>query len=392
MIKIYLKAGKEEPVKRFHPWIFSGAIAKIDGTPEDGDVVTIYSHRKEFLGIGHYQNGSITVRICSFIDRQIDLNFWIEKLQNAKDFRTKLGLFDNKKTDCFRYIHGEGDGLPSLIIDIYKDTAVVQCHSIGMHKERQQIANALMVVLRGRIKAVYDKSHETLPEQYAQNAHNQYLIGESEPTVVSENGHQFKIDWVTGQKTGFFLDQRDNRDLLARYAKGKKVLNAFCYSGGFSVYALKAGASEVDSVDVSARAIELTEINVALNGDFKDKHTAYAKDVMHFLKENEKAYDVMIIDPPAYAKSMSKRHNAVQGYKRLNALAMSQAAKGSIIFTFSCSQVVDRELFYNTIVAAAIESKRHVRVMHQLTQPADHPVSLFHSEGSYLKGLVLFVE
>ena len=392
MIQILLKAGKEEPVKRFHPWIFSGAIGKVIGTPEDGDVVTVFSNKREFLGIGHYQNGSITVRICAFEECELNLDFWISRLQKAYDYRVAVGIATDDATNCFRFIHGEGDSLPSLIIDVYNDTAVIQCHSIGMHKSRQLIAEALMQVLGNRIKAVYDKSYETLPDKYAKTIGNQYLIGTSEPNVVLENNIKFNIDWVTGQKTGFFLDQRDNRALISRYSKGKTVLNAFCYSGGFSVYALQAGAKHVDSVDVSAKAIELTDKNVSLNGDFGDRHQSFAQDVMPYLKQNEKAYDVMIVDPPAFAKSMDKRHNAVQGYKRLNALALSQIAKGGILFTFSCSQVVDRQLFYNTIVAAAIEAKRHVRVMHHLTQPADHPTSLFHPEGSYLKGLVLFVE
>jgi 23S rRNA (cytosine1962-C5)-methyltransferase len=402
MYKIFLKKGKEEPIRRFHPWIFSGAVFNTEGSPDDGDLVEVYDYKKQYLATGYYNNGSIVVRILSFKKEEINQAYWTAKLQNALQFRRKIGLIDDEKTNCFRLIHAEGDGLPGLIIDMYDKVAVVQCHSIGMHRQMEFIVKGLTQVFdnlptgqAGQLVAIYDKSAETLPPQYLteKNIKNGYLYGAAEtPLTVMENGCQFAIDWITGQKTGFFLDQRDNRDLITRYVKGKTVLNAFCYSGGFSVYALKAGAKSVHSVDISQKAIDLTEQNVALNPTFEGEHSSLVADVIPFLKENKKIYDVMVVDPPAFAKSMSKRHNAVQAYKRLNAMALSQITEGGILFTFSCSQVVDRELFYNTIVAAAIEAGRQVRVMHHLTQPADHPVSMFHPEGSYLKGLVLYVE
>ena len=338
------------------------------------------------------------VRILSFEKEEIDADFWQRKIKNALDYRQRLGFISSEKTNCYRLAHAEGDGVPGLIIDIYGSTAVIQCHAIGMHRQAELIKNALLQVFEAEkrpLSAIYDKSSETLPPQYV--AHlglkNGYIFGTAEtPSTVFENGNSFAVDWVTGQKTGFFLDQRDNRDLIARYAKGKRVLNAFCYSGGFSVYALRAGALSVDSVDVSQKAIDLTDKNVEINPNFAGKHQSITADVLQFLKENENKYDVMVVDPPAFAKTVSKRHNAVQAYKRLNSMALRQITEGGILFTFSCSQVVDRELFYNTIVSAAIEAGRRVRVMHHLTQPADHPVSMFHPEGSYLKGLVLYVE
>jgi 23S rRNA (cytosine1962-C5)-methyltransferase len=390
---IFLKRDREAAVLRLHPWIFSGAIARTDGAPKDGDIVTVRSSKNEFLAIGHYQEGqSITVRIVSFKEMPIDLNFWTEKIRNAYTFRQKTGIIGANHTDCFRLIHAEGDGLPGLIIDIYGKTAVIQCHSIGMHYVKMELCTALLEVFGKDLEVVYDKSAETLPKNYARGITNTYLHGKLETQIVKENNHIFAINWETGQKTGFFLDQRDNRALLARYSAGKSVLNAFSYTGGFSMYALKAGAKTVHSVDVSAKAIDLVEQNVVLNQPFLGEHASYVQDVMQFLKDNQFAYDVMVIDPPAFAKSMDKRHNAVQGYKRLNALAIQQIASGGILFTFSCSQVVDRTLFYDTIVAAAIEAGRQVRVMHHLTQPSDHPVSLFHPEGAYLKGLVVYVE
>lgn len=393
MIKIQLKPNRDEAVKRFHPWVFSGAIHRIDGTPKDGDTVEVFDRSGEWIATGHYQNGSISVRIISFDYQPIDIDFWKQKLQNAYDFRQKIGIIGAEDTNCYRLIHAEGDGLPGLVIDVYGDTAVIQCHSIGMHKVKRDLAAALQAVYGDKLEAVYDKSKETLPKNYAAGIENMYLIGKSGNREVVEHGCKFLIDWEGGQKTGFFLDQRDNRQLLGRYAKGKTVLNAFCYTGGFSIYALKNGAKQVDSVDISAKAVELVKQNVELNDEaFAAIHNAYAEDVLDFLKNNKNVYDVMIVDPPAFAKSLDKRHNAVQGYKRLNAMALEQIAPGGVLFTFSCSQVVDRQLFYDTIVAAAIEAKRQVRVMHHLTQPADHPVSLFHPEGSYLKGLVLYVE
>jgi 23S rRNA (cytosine1962-C5)-methyltransferase len=407
--KVFLKKGKEEPVRRFHPWIFSGAIAKMTVNHKemqipDGDLVEVVDYKNQTLAVGYYNDGSIAVRILSFNpDETIDAEFWQKRLQNAYNYRKRLDLTDSDTTNAYRLVHAEGDGLPGLIIDIYNETAVVQCHSIGIYRQINAIADALKMVFKDKLKAIYDKSSETLPPPYvAQNSiKNDYLFGEiTTPAIVLENGNQFAVDWITGQKTGFFLDQRDNRALISRYSKGKTVLNAFCYSGGFSVYALKAGAKSVHSIDISPKAIDLTDKNIVLNFELNSElntlktinHESTAVDVLQFLKDNKAVYDVMVVDPPAFAKSMSKRHNAVQAYKRLNAMALRQITEGGILFTFSCSQVVDRQLFYDTIVAAAIEAGRKVRVMHHLTQPADHPVSMFHPEGSYLKGLVLYVE
>lgn len=416
MNKIFLKKGKDEAVKRFHPWIFSGAIAKMTVNNKeqqipDGDLVEVLDYKNQPLAVGYYNDGSIAVRILSFNPTEkIDATFWTQRLQNAYNYRKRLDLTHSLETNAYRLVHAEGDGVPGLIIDVYNETAVVQCHSIGIYRQIEAIANGLKMVFKHKLKAIYDKSSETLPPQYiTQNSiKNGYLFGEIEtPAIVLENGNKFAVDWITGQKTGFFLDQRDNRALIARYSKDKTVLNAFCYSGGFSIYALKAGAKSVHSIDISPKAMGLTDKNVAINFelntvdnllnkeqniDHKIDHTSTAIDVLQFLKDNQAIYDVMIVDPPAFAKSMSKRHNAVQAYKRLNAMALRQITEGGILFTFSCSQVVDRQLFYDTIVAAAIEAGRKVRVMHHLTQPADHPVSIFHPEGSYLKGLVLYVE
>ncbi len=394
MIKIYLKPGKELPILRFHPWVFSGAVARIDGRPADGDLAEVYERGGKLLGVGHFHHGSIAVRMLSFEAADLtDLQFWVEKFRKAAAARQAIGLLHNAATNCFRLAHGEGDGLSGLIVDVYGHTAVLQCHSIGMHRQRHLLAEAVRTVL-GEQTMVYDKSAEALPPNYAAGQNNGYLIGEAADSAgtVLENGVAFKIDWVTGQKTGFFLDQRDNRQLLAHFVRDKTVLNAFCYTGGFSVYALQAGAAEVHSVDVSAKAMELAEENVALNAPFAGRHEGFCADVQQFLKNSERQYEVLIIDPPAFAKSIEKRHNAVQGYKRLNLAAIQKTAPGGVVFTFSCSQVVDRELFYHTIVAAAMEAGRQVRVLHHLTQGADHPVSLFHPEGAYLKGLVLYVE
>ena len=391
-LKIFLKPKKDEPVRRFHPWIFSGAISKMEGQMEDGDIVEIFSHQGDYLATGHFQqNSSIAVRIFSFEKTESGHDFWVKRLRNAMDYRIALGLAVDKNTSCYRLIHAEGDGLPGLIVDIYGKTAVLQCHSIGMHRQRALIAEALMEAGGGNIQAVFDKSKETLPDIYAATMKNSYLFGDSMPQVVVENGHFFYLDWELGQKTGFFLDQRDNRQLLNRYVQGKAVLNTFCYSGGFSIYALVAGAKLVHSVDVSQKAVDWTRDNIEINQFDPEVHESYTMDVLKYLKDCPE-YDVVIVDPPAFAKNISKRHNAVQGYKRLNVAALQKVAPGGILFTFSCSQVVDRQLFYDTIVAAAIEAGRQVRVMHHLSQPADHPVSLFHPEGAYLKGLALWVE
>ncbi|GAB3955334.1 class I SAM-dependent rRNA methyltransferase [Spirosoma harenae] len=394
--KLFLQAGRDEAVRRFHPWIFSRAISRYEGHVNDGDVVEVFDSKQRYLATGHYHDGSIAVRIFSFAANAggpviPDVAYWTQKLTHIRTIRLATVVGD---TNCYRLVHGEGDGCTGLIIDMYNGVAVLQAHSIGMHRERELITEALKVVFGDELKAVYDKSSDTLPNEYGATVINGYLFGRTPvPHAVQENGNTFLVDWITGQKTGFFLDQRDNRALLAQYAQGKKVLNAFCYSGGFSVYALKAGASLVHSVDVSQKAIDLTNRNVDANfGDHETRHEAYAEEVLHYLKAHDHQYDVVVLDPPAFAKSLSARHKAVQGYKRLNTEGFRRVAKGGILFTFSCSQVVDRELFYNTIVAAAIEAGRQVRVLHHLSQPADHPVSLFHPEGGYLKGLVLWVE
>lgn len=388
MIKVILKPKKEEALKRKHPWIFSGAIKRFQGKPADGDRVEVVSSFGQFLAIGHYHGGSIAVRILSFEPVEIDQSFWNNRIENAVNYRAQL-ILPNPQTNCYRLIHGEGDGLPGLVVDVYGDTAVLQCHSIGMHKEREAIADAILTYVEG-VNAVYDKSNGALPERYAATVEDGYLKGTTSTNEVMENGLKFYVNWETGQKTGFFIDQRFNRDTLKKYVEGKKVLNAFCYSGGFSVYALAAGAAEVHSIDISKKAMEWTDQNVALNTN-SENHTSITGNVMEYLKTCEE-FEVMVVDPPAFAKSMAKRHNAVQGYKRLNAQAMKKLAPNGIMFTFSCSQVIDRKLFYNTIVAAAIEAGRNVRVMQHLSQPPDHPVNIFHPEGAYLKGLILQVE
>ncbi|MFN4255387.1 MAG: class I SAM-dependent rRNA methyltransferase [Saprospiraceae bacterium] len=393
MVKITLKPGKEEFVRRFHPWIFSGAIAHLEGEPLDGDLVQVCSRRGEHLAVGHFHHGSIAVRILSFeTENPSDAAFWVRKFERAFAVRRALGLIGDLDTSCYRLAHGEGDGLSGLVVDVYGDVAVLQCHSIGMHRQRDVLAAALKSVL-GKHIAVFDKSAEALPPKYAQSIQNQFIGTPGPSTVeVSENGVRFKVDIASGQKTGFFLDQRDNRLLLTKFVRGKSVLNTFCYTGGFSAYALAAGAREVCSVDVSQRAMDLTAENVALNAPFDGSHEVQCTDVQQFLKNDDRLWDVLVVDPPAFAKSLDKRHNAVQGYKRLNEAAIRRTAPGGVVFTFSCSQVVDRQLFYDTIVAAAMEAGRQVRVLHHLTQGGDHPVNIFHPEGAYLKGLVLFVE
>ena len=391
-LTIHLKNKKDTFVRRFHPWIFSGAIKRKEGKAVDGAIAKVYSNQGEFLAQGHYHEGSIAIKIFSFEEEELGLDFWAAKLQRAFALRQKVGLTDAPRA-AYRLVHGEGDGLPGLIIDVYHETVVLQAHTIGMHLLRDTLVEALKQVLGTRIVAIYDKSQNSLPKNYAQGRENGYLWGEArEQDVIVENGCEFQVNWQTGQKTGFFLDQRDNRNLLRRYCEGKRVLNAFCYSGGFSVYALQAGASLVHSVDASAKAIDLVDQNVLLNNLNPEQHQSYKADVMKFLKEQETPYDVMVLDPPAYAKTVAKRHKAVQAYKRLNVEGLKLVAKGGILLTFSCSQVVDNALFYNTITAAAIEAGRQVRVLHRLTQPADHPVNIFHPEGNYLKGLVLYVE
>jgi len=354
----------------------------------EGDWVEVYSGKDEFLAVGHYHRNSIAIRVLSFQKVADQSTFWLEKISAAYQFRQQLRLAE-KATNCYRLIHAEGDGLPGLIIDIYGDTAVVQCHSIGMHRDLENIIPALRQVLDNQLNAIYNKSAETLPREYAQGVENGYVWGNSQAQAVKEYDHSFFVDWEGGQKTGFFLDQRENRKLLAQYVEGKTVLNAFCYSGGFSIYALQAGAERVDSVDISAKAMEWTDKNVALNNKAA-QHRSFTADVMQFLKEAE-LYDVAVVDPPAFAKNIKKRHAAVQGYKRLNILAMKKVKKGGLLFTFSCSQVVGKQLFEDTITAAALEIGRPIRILHYLSQPADHPINIFHKESAYLKGMVLEV-
>ena len=392
MKTVVLKAKKEEAVLRQHPWVFSGALAHEDSPLTDGERVGVVNARGQLLATGHYQTGSIRVRIFHFGPEPPPEDIWLQKLAAALQLRQTLALAGAPDTNAWRLVHGEGDGLPGLIIDVYHHTAVIQCHSIGMHLERHALAVALQQLFAQNgtpLQAIYNKSRETLPARYAEQTADGYLWGEAHPLPVTENGHLFEVDWEGGQKTGFFLDQRENRQLLARYAAGRTVLNAFCYTGGFSVYALKAGAARVDSLDASAKATALAEKNAALNGFGVERHNIITQDALNFLRQQTNTYDIVIVDPPAFAKSLDKRHNAVQGYKRLNASAMQRVKPGGLLFTFSCSQVVDKALFYNTLVAAGLESGRNARVLHHLSQGPDHPVSLFQPEGDYLKGLVL---
>jgi len=396
MFNVILKSGKDASPRRFHPWIFSGAIKKIktaagqDAEPQEGDLVRVTSNKGDFLGTGHYQNGSIAVRILSFQDVEIDEDFWTKRIKEAYELRQQIHLTDNKSTNIYRLIHAEGDGLPGLILDYYAGTVVVQSHSIGMHYAKDIIVKAIKNVYGDKLKAIFDKSEGTLPKTGPVQVEDHYIYQSEDFTSVGlEHGCKFKIDWEKGQKTGFFIDQRDNRALLASYSKGKKVLNTFCYTGGFSIAALNNGAEHVDSVDASARAIDLTNENVELNG-FVNKHGSHAIDTFKFFEQNDcSQYDVIVLDPPAFAKHQNVKHNAVKGYKRLNAMALTAMKPGSLLFTFSCSQVVDSKLFYNTIMAAAIQTGRKVRVLHQVTQPADHPINIYHAESHYLKGLVL---
>jgi len=391
MIHITLRHGKEQSAKRLHPWIFSGAIAKMSGTPDEGDLVKVYSADGEFLAIGHYQKSSIAVRILSFNDIAIDQNFWNERIASAYNYRKQLGLVNNSETNCYRLVHGEGDNLSGLVIDYYNGTAVVQCHSVGMFKNLDCIANALQQTMGEQLTAIYNKSESTLPFKAGIENNDGLLWGEIKTENAMEYGNSFFIDWIQGQKTGFFIDQRENRKLVEHYAKGKSVLNTFCYTGGFSVYALRGGAKKVVSVDCSARAIELTDKTVAMN--FPDaEHTSVVSDTFKYLDNNKDEFDLIILDPPAFAKHGKVLNNALQGYKRLNMKAIEQIKKGGILFTFSCSQAVSKEEFRKSVFAAAANTKRNVRILHQLTQPADHPISIYHPEGEYLKGLVLQIE
>lgn len=390
--QIILKKGKEESLKRFHPWVFSGAIQAIEEGIEEGDTVCLVNRNGDFIAVGHYQEGSIAVRVLTFEDREIDDDFWHSRISSALKMRQSIGIADSPSNNTYRLVHGEGDNLPGLIIDVYGDTAVMQAHSIGMHKVRKEIAKALVDVMESRISNVYYKSETTLPFMDATDM-NGFIYGGSDNNVALENGLKFRVDWLKGQKTGFFVDQRENRSLLEKYAAGKRVLNMFCYTGGFSVYAMRGGALSVDSVDSSAKAAALTDANIALNFPGDSRHTTHAEDAFKYLADMEKdKYDLIILDPPAFAKHRSALKNGLIGYRKLNAKAFEKIRPGGILFTFSCSQVVTREAFRLAVFSAAAKSGRKVRVLHQLTQPADHPFDISHPEGEYLKGLVLYVE
>lgn len=390
--KIYLKPKKEESLLRFHPWVFSGAIQGMERKPEEGDLVEVYSSDNRFLAIGHYQIGSIAVRVLSFEKRPIDHQFWVDRIRSAYQLRCILGLANTPNNNTFRLIHGEGDALPGLVIDMYVNTAVMQAHSVGMHKCRMEIAAALKEVVGDALQNIYYKSETTLPYKADFNSENGYLLGQDVDDIALENGLKFYVDWQKGQKTGFFVDQRENRKLLEHYAKGRSVLNMFCYTGGFSFYAMRGGAKLVHSVDSSAKAISLTNRNVELNFPGDLRHEAYAEDAFKYLERMGSNYDLIILDPPAFAKHKDVLRNALQGYRKLNAIAFEKIKPGGILFTFSCSQVVSKENFRLAVFSAAAQSKRNVRILHQLTQPADHPVNIYHPEGEYLKGLVLYVE
>ncbi len=390
--KIYLKPKKEESLLRFHPWVFSGAIQGMERKPEEGDLVEVYSSDNRFLAIGHYQIGSIAVRVLSFEKRPIDHQFWVDRIRSAYQLRCILGLANTPNNNTFRLIHGEGDALPGLVIDMYANTAVMQAHSVGMHKCRMEIAAALKEVVGDALQNIYYKSETTLPYKADLNSENGYLLGQDVDDIALENGLKFYVDWQKGQKTGFFVDQRENRKLLEHYAKGRSVLNMFCYTGGFSFYAMRGGAKLVHSVDSSAKAISLTNRNVELNFPGDLRHEAYAEDAFKYLERMGSNYDLIILDPPAFAKHKDVLRNALQGYRKLNAIAFEKIKPGGILFTFSCSQVVSKENFRLAVFSAAAQSKRNVRILHQLTQPADHPVNIYHPEGEYLKGLVLYVE
>ena len=398
MIKVILKRGREESLKRFHPWVFSGAIAQVQGEPAEGDIVGVYASDGTFLASGHYQIGSIAVRILSFDSDILHPDFWKNMISRALQERVALGLHKaGASTNCYRLVHGEGDGLPGLIIDWYDGVCVLQAHSVGMFRARHQITEALKAVYGDSLEAVYDKSSGTAPFKAGLDLVDGYIYKKNgfsdDDQVVTENGHKFIVNWTEGQKTGFFLDQRENRSLVERYAAGRNVLNLFCYTGGFSVYALAGGAVHVDSVDSSRRAMDLVDRNVALNGFDPSMHTGFCCDAIDMLKGvPEGKYDMMIVDPPAFAKHRGALNNALRAYQRLNAAAISRVASGGLVFTYSCSQVVDRETFALTVFSAAARTRRSVRILDRLNQPADHPVNIYHPEGEYLKGLLLYVE
>lgn len=397
MTKVYLKKGRDESVRRFHPWVFSGAVAQVSGNPAEGDIVAVYSAEGEYLASGHWQIGSISVRILSFDADPASPTFWEDSIRAAYDARRAMGLTDSETTSCYRLVHGEGDGLPGLIIDWYDGVCVLQAHSVGMFRAKNQICEALKAVYGDALKAVYDKSSGTAPFKAGLELVDGYLWKapgfESGEQAVLENGHKFLVNWTEGQKTGFFLDQRENRALVERYARGRNVLNLFCYTGGFSVYALGGGAVHVDSVDSSAKAMAMVDRNIALNGFDSGRHTSYCADAIeHLASVEDGKYDLIIVDPPAFAKHRGALKNALRAYQRLNARAIEKVAPGGFVFTFSCSQVVDKESFALAVFSAAASTGRRVRILDRLCQPADHAVNIYHPEGEYLKGLLLYVE
>jgi 23S rRNA (cytosine1962-C5)-methyltransferase len=390
-IKIILKSGKEQSVRRYHPWIFSGAIKKMSGDPAEGDLVDVYDNKDTFLAVGHYAPSSIAVRILSFNQVTPDINFFREKIKQAITYRKSIGIIGNPEVNVYRLIHGEGDGLPGLIIDFYNGVAVIQMHSVGFYRIRKEITAILVELMKDQIVAVYDKSEGTIPHMSETTGINEFLYGNSDPVIVTENGYRFKIDWTTGQKTGFFIDQRENRKLLEEFTEGKSVLNMFGYTGAFSVYAMK-NARVVHTVDSSYPAIELANENIKLNYGDDQRHESFQVDAFDYLNHIKDQYDVIILDPPAFAKHHNVLANALQGYKRLNMKAIEQIKPGGIIFTFSCSQVVTKENFRKSVFAAAANTGRNVRIIHQISQPPDHPVNIYHPESEYLKGLVIYVE
>ena len=390
---LLLKPKKEESLLRFHPWVFSGAIARVEGNPEEGEVVEVYTSDKQYIASGHYQIGSIAVRVLTFRKEEINHDFWVRRLTVARNLRQALRLIGTETNNACRLVHGEGDNLPGLIIDLYDHTAVMQAHSAGMHVYRHEIAKALKEVMGDTVSNIYYKSETTLPfKADLESTENGFLLGGSTENVAMENGLLFHVDWLKGQKTGFFVDQRDNRALLEHYSLGRNVLNMFCYTGGFSFYAMRGGARLVHSVDSSSKAIDLTRANVELNFPGDKRHEAFAEDAFKYLDRMGGEYDLIILDPPAFAKHRGALRNALRGYTKLNAKAFEKIRPGGILFTFSCSQVVSKQDFRNAVFTAAAQSGRSVRIMHQLTQPADHPVNIYHPEGEYLKGLVLYVE
>lgn len=397
--QVYLKRGKEESLLRYHPWIFSGAINKIEEGLEEGDIVRVMTHDKKFIAVGHFQIGSIAVRVLSFHDVKIDDKFWESRLKAAFQVRQAIGVIREESTGAglfpnttYRLVHGEGDNLPGLIIDIYGKTAVMQAHSVGMHVCREEIAKALVKVMGDKLDSIYYKSETTLPFKADLGQENGFIYGDTDNNIAIENGLKFHIDWLKGQKTGFFIDQRENRSLLEYYAKGRSVLNMFCYTGGFSVYAMRGGAEVVHSVDSSAKAIELTNKNIELNFPNDSRHEAICEDAFKYLDDNDGKYDLIILDPPAFAKHRNALKNGLRGYTRLNVKGFEKIKPGGILFTFSCSQVVTKDNFRQAVFTAAAQAGRKVRILHQIHQPADHPINIYHPEGEYLKGLVLYVE